>query len=156
MIPNKHILLSKTFWINFTAGVALLLPAVQKWLSENPVEIGVAFAALNILVRFATSGKVNIFGPEEGREKQTGGGILPGLCLGLSTAAALSMAGTLPSCSPNSAFPVTGTLSLRDPESGAKAGLVFQPGKPAAGMVKMPIEDGEGRVIGYVDLKSGK
>lgn len=54
-------------------------------------------------------------------------------------------------------YPVTGTVSYRDAQSGAKAGLVFAPGKPVRGSVKVPVYDPQtGALIGQVDLVSGK
>ncbi len=61
----------------------------------------------------------------------------------------------LPSC--GGEYPLTGSISYRDAESGAKAGLVFAPGEPVRGSVKLPVYNPEtGQVIGQVDLVSGK
>lgn len=59
----------------------------------------------------------------------------------------------LPSCGE---YPLTGSVMLRDPATGAKGGLVFQPGKPVSSSVKVPVFGEDGKEIGYVDLKSGK
>lgn len=61
----------------------------------------------------------------------------------------------LPSC--GAEYPLTGSVSYRDPQSGAKAGLVFAPGKPVRGSVKVPVYDqATGEMIGQVNLASGK
>jgi hypothetical protein len=61
----------------------------------------------------------------------------------------------LPSC--GTEYPLQGTISYRDARSGAKAGLVFAPGEPVRGNVKVPVYDqATGEVIGQVDLASGK
>ena len=54
---------------------------------------------------------------------------------------------------------VTGSIVVRDPDSGAKGGLVFEPGKAPKGSVR--IRDPEtGEITGYagleVDLKGSK
>jgi hypothetical protein len=60
-LPNKGILKSKTFWVQVLSVLTALVPAVQQWIKANPVEFLAALAAVNVLVRFATSGKVTLF-----------------------------------------------------------------------------------------------
>lgn len=60
-MPAKSIFLSKTFWVQVLALVSLALPAVRSWLEENPVEFVAVLAALNVVVRFVTSGRISIF-----------------------------------------------------------------------------------------------
>jgi hypothetical protein len=57
---RKSIFFSKTFWLQVAAVVSAMFPAVQDWLVKNPVEFVAALAALNVLMRFVTSGKVAI------------------------------------------------------------------------------------------------
>lgn len=67
----------------------------------------------------------------------------------------LLLALLLPSC--GAEYPLNGSVSYRYPQSGAKAGLVFAPGKPVRGSVKVPVYDPQtGALIGQVDLVSGK
>lgn len=67
----------------------------------------------------------------------------------------LLLAVLLPSC--GGEYPLNGSISYRDAQSGAKAGLVFAPGEPVRGSVKVPVYDqATGEVIGQVDLASGK
>lgn len=97
-LPVKSILLSKTFWVQFVAVLSLLVPAVKSWVVNNPVDILTAFAAVNVLVRFATSGKVSVFPPEEVEtDKGSSGGVVP-CVMGLLAAGSLVV--SLPSCSP--------------------------------------------------------
>ena len=149
---NKSILLSKTFWVQVLTVLTALIPAVQDWLTKNPVEFLSALAAVNVLVRFVTSGKVTIFSDNEDANKPSGGmGLWVLLVMG--TAAAL---GGLPSCN-MAEYPLNGALSYRDAASGANGGLVFSPGKPVQGTMRVPVRDPEtGEVLGTVDFTSGK
>jgi len=53
----------------------------------------------------------------------------------------------LPSCA-DSGYPLVGQISYRDPETGAKGGLVFEPGKPPRASVRIPVYDEQGKLIG--------
>jgi hypothetical protein len=61
IIMNKSLLTSKTFWVQVVTFAAAFIPAVQVWLASNPEQFLGALAAVNVLVRFATQGKVSIF-----------------------------------------------------------------------------------------------
>jgi len=53
-------------------------------------------------------------------------------------------------------YPLGGTLTYRDPESGAKGGLVFAEGEKPKGFVTVPIYDPEtGKEIGRAELIGG-
>lgn len=54
---------------------------------------------------------------------------------------------TLPSCA-DSGYPLTGRISYLDPETGAKGGLVFEPGKAPRASVSIPVYDDQGKLIG--------
>ena len=56
---------SKTVLLNVLALLALTVPAVAQWLKANPVEAAAVLSAVNLLVRFATQGKVTIFSDDE-------------------------------------------------------------------------------------------
>ena len=56
----------------------------------------------------------------------------------------------LPSCSGE--YPLTGSISYRDPNSGAKGGLVFEPGKAPRASVRIPVYDEFGNIIGVGEL----
>ena len=151
---SKSIFQSKTFWVQIVALLSMAVPQVQTWLSANPEQFVAVLAAVNVLVRFATSGKITLSGAGE-TENNIGGG--PGglpLWIGILGTAAV-IGGLLPSCS-TSGYPITGSVAYLDPASGAKAGLVFSPGQPIGGTVKIPVFGQDGQTVGYVDLKSGK
>lgn len=58
----------------------------------------------------------------------------------------------LPGCA---GYPITGTVYLRDPSSGAKGGLTFTPGEAPKATIKIPIYDEKtGELIGMADLSS--
>lgn len=61
----KPWLQSKTVWLNLLALVSMAVPAVREWVAANPVEPVAAFAALGVLIRFVTSGKISIFGEDD-------------------------------------------------------------------------------------------
>lgn len=65
--------LSRTFWVNAVALVALLFPEVRVWLEENPVEFTTALGAVNVLLRFVTVGKCSV-STTSGLDPQTGRG----------------------------------------------------------------------------------
>ncbi len=74
----------------------------------------------------------------------SGGNLLPLLLL-CGVAAAL-----LPSCAD---YPITGGVFYRHPESGAKAGLTFEPGKAPTYSAKVPVYDPEtGEQIGWAEV----
>jgi len=119
---TKSVFLSKTFWIQIVAIAAVLVPQVQAWLTANPVEFIAVLGAVNVLVRFATSGKISLVGAGE----TNGGGGLGGLPLWfwVGTAAAL-LGGALPSCSQLSTLPIRATVIMPDGSLSysSKAGL---------------------------------
>lgn len=58
---NKTVLQSKTFWVQILTVVCAFIPQVQSWVSQNPETFVGVLAAVNVIVRFATSGKVTLF-----------------------------------------------------------------------------------------------
>ena len=56
---------SKTVWLNVLALLSMAVPAVREWADSNPVEPMAALTALNVLVRFVTSGRISIFGEDD-------------------------------------------------------------------------------------------
>lgn len=57
----------------------------------------------------------------------------------------------LPSCA-ESGYPLQGQISYRDPATGAKGGLVFEPGKAPRASVRIPIYDEYGTMIGISEI----
>jgi len=63
-MANKTILKSKTFWVQVITGAAAFVPSVRDFVTQNPVPVLTAFAAVNTAVRFVTFGRVRLFEPE--------------------------------------------------------------------------------------------
>ena len=59
---KKKIWQSKTFWLQVVTLAGAFIPPVQAFLVTNPVEVMAVLAAANTLMRFATSGKIEILG----------------------------------------------------------------------------------------------
>lgn len=62
---TKPLLKSKTAWVMAIAFAAGFLPAAQEWIQKNPVTVLQALAAVGVLLRFVTSGKVTIFSDDD-------------------------------------------------------------------------------------------
>lgn len=108
----KPIYQSKTFWLNFIAMLCMFIPQVKTWLNANPETAVSVLTALNILVRFATSGKISLFGAGE-NDANTGSGMVPCWLVGIATA---GLCLGLPSCSPETRallkeYPIKGCYS---------------------------------------------
>lgn len=84
---TKSILKSKTFWLNAIAFIAALFPACKEWIAANPESTIGVLTALNVLVRFATSGRISLFGAGEiaGPVVVLLWGTAAGFCMGLSS-----------------------------------------------------------------------
>jgi len=123
-LPTKSFLLSKTFWVQVISVLSLLIPQVKSWLDTNPEQVLAVFAALNVLVRFISNGKVSIFSGDKENSGSAGG--LSPCVLGIACAAGLAVGG-LPSCSPTTAqaWPITFRMAGPDWDVGysAKSGL---------------------------------
>lgn len=61
---KKTIWKSKTFWLQIVTLASALVPQVQSFLVENPVQFVAVLAAANTIMRFATQGKIEILGEE--------------------------------------------------------------------------------------------
>jgi hypothetical protein len=57
----------------------------------------------------------------------------------------------LPGCA-ESGYPLEGQISYRDPASGAKGGLVFEPGKAPRASAYIPVYDDAGALIGVGEI----
>lgn len=104
-MTTKSILLSKTFWVQILALATMLFPQVRSWVSENPVEFTAAWAGLNLLVRYVTSGKISLAGAGD----EAAGGTVKVLLL---VGAAAGLGGALPSCAPG--FPLKATVQIEE------------------------------------------
>lgn len=119
----KSVLLSKTLWVQVLALAAALVPAVQEWLAANPVEFVAAWAALNVLVRFATSGRVALGGADPTSVPPAASIALWFGAPALLASAALGLSG----CTGAQDYQVSGAIGFI-PADGAKAGLEFRDG----------------------------
>jgi hypothetical protein len=71
--------------------------------------------------------------------------------LGITSLILLSSVLLLPSCA-DQGYPLTGQISYRDPATGAKGGLVFEPGKAPRASVRIPVYDEAGNIIGVGEI----
>ena len=127
---------SKTLWTQLLAVVSLLIPAVQEWVVSNPVDAGAVFAAVNVVVRFVTHGKISPFPAGDG-----GGGKNFLLVIGMGVlASGLVLSQT--SCS-SSLMDVEGTIFYRDEGTGAKGGFDFVPGQKPKAWWRLPMAEPE-------------
>lgn len=77
--PAKPWWQSKTILLNVLALVAMVVPAVREWVEKTPVEPLAVLSALNLLVRFVTSGRISIFPDDEsGNGSSAGTGVPDG------------------------------------------------------------------------------
>lgn len=144
--PTKAFWLSKTFWLNLLMILSMAFPAVRDWAGENPTAMPVIFAFVNLVLRTVTKQGLSVDGEERVGPSGGSGGILP---LGLFLLIGVLF---LPACS--SEYPFTGTISYRDPETGAKGGLNFRPGEKPEGFVLVNVHDPEtGEVVGKAELR---
>lgn len=143
---------SKAILLNALALLSLVIPAVADWVKNNPVEPLAALGAINVLVRFATKGKISVF-PDDDDESGAGttgmnagggstgrsGGSAPGNHMVrrarfLSWLIVAACAATLfPSCTPaslaaiGSAWDAKAVITHVDPETGNSASVIIRP-----------------------------
>lgn len=133
----------------------LVLPAEQQ--AELGKALGDLVAPLAIILTLIITAVWRIALAWIGKVLRTGSGELenggPSGGAGLLLIGTMAVFGTaLPSCSE---YPLTGSLMLRDPNSGAKGGLVFQGSAKPRASLRMPIHDDQGNLIGMADLSGG-
>lgn len=59
------IYLSGVLWLTIVTLVAMIFPTAKEWLEANPVEVTSVLGAVNVILRFITSGKKKLSGVEE-------------------------------------------------------------------------------------------
>ena len=96
-MQSKNILRSKTFWVQAIAVASTFCPPVRAWLVANPESAVGALAAANLLVRFATQGRITLFGAGETGATLSGGAVPLGTWM-VTGATAAALMGALPSC----------------------------------------------------------
>ena len=89
----KTFLKSKTIWLQIISVLCLFIPGMKEWFAATPVEFVSVLAAVNVLVRFATSGKVTLFSDNSTGSAGTSAGMFLFVC-----ATAAGLVGALPSC----------------------------------------------------------
>jgi hypothetical protein len=153
LTASKRPLASKTFWVQLITLLAAFFPAVQEFMAANPVRFVAGLVAVNVLVRFATSGRIELFPPEEIDEESDGPGWSPMLLIGMTTACAL-VGGLLSSCQIPGDYDLTGRAFIGG--SSAKAGLKFEGGNVIP-FGKVAVRDPDtGKVTGYADIEARK
>ena len=126
--PTKSVLLSKTVWLQIVLFALAFFPPALGWLQANPVEAVAVITALNVLLRFVTSGKISLLPPDDQADGTSGaaGGRSPLWVVGLGMAAGLM--GCLPSCSALQEVPIRFTLITPGGDVGysSKSGLSLE------------------------------
>lgn len=62
MENNKRAYLSKTLWLNaISALCALFIPSVNDWVNAHPDMVVGIFTALNIVLRFVSKDKIELW-----------------------------------------------------------------------------------------------
>ena len=136
---TKPLYQSRTIWVQLLAVVSALFPPVADWIAGNPESFVGVFAALNVLIRFITSGRVEVFG-------KSGGAALVALVgFGFLALAASSL---------TSCHGLAGSVHYLDPESGLETGARILPGGKFKPYVHKDFLDASGNLIGSVDLHS--
>jgi hypothetical protein len=59
-MEQKKWYLSKTVWMQALGLVMVILPQTQAFIKENFMEAGVAWAAINLVLRYVTKGSIQI------------------------------------------------------------------------------------------------
>lgn len=62
---NTPIYLSGVLWFTIVSLVAMIFPSAKEWLEANPVEVTSVLGAVNVILRFVTSGKKKLSGVEK-------------------------------------------------------------------------------------------
>lgn len=80
---RKPIWRSKTFWLQVITLLSLVFPQVRDFISKNPEQFVSVIAALNVIVRFLTKGRVTLFSSGEEGSHGSASGWMPLLTAGL-------------------------------------------------------------------------
>lgn len=70
---NTPIYLSGVLWLTIVSLVAMIFPSAKEWLEANPVEVASVLGAVNVILRFITSGKKKLSGVEDEFAEPSGG-----------------------------------------------------------------------------------
>lgn len=69
---DTPIYLSGVLWITIVSLVAMIFPSAKEWLEANPVEVTSVLGAVNVILRFVTSGKKKLSGVDDEFAEPTG------------------------------------------------------------------------------------
>ena len=70
---NTPIYLSGVLWLTIVSLVAMIFPSAKEWLEANPGEVASVLGAVNVILRFITSGKKKLSGVEDEFAEPSGG-----------------------------------------------------------------------------------
>lgn len=147
----KKLFRSKTFWVQLITLIAALFPEVQTFIQENPVRFTSGLVAVNLLVRFFTSGRIELFSSDGKDDDSAGSGWSPLLLICMAAACAL-VGGLLSSCTLPGDYDLTGRAFIGGAD--AKAGLKFEGGNVIP-FGRVALHDPEtGRLTGHADLQA--
>jgi hypothetical protein len=59
-MTSKPFYLSKTFWVQLFALVALIVPSTSEFIQQNLTESGVVFVVVNIILRAISSDRISL------------------------------------------------------------------------------------------------
>jgi hypothetical protein len=138
-MTTKPLYQSRTVWVQLLAIASALFPPVADWIAGNPESFVGVFAALNVLIRFITSGKVEVFG------KSGGAALAAVVGFGFLAFAASSL---------TSCHGLAGSVHYLDSKTGLETGAHLSPGGEFQPYVRQDFRDASGNLIGSVDLHS--
>lgn len=69
---NTSIYLSGVLWFTIVSLVAMIFPSAKEWLEANPMEVTSVLGAVNVILRFVTSGKKKLSGVDDEFAEPTG------------------------------------------------------------------------------------
>ncbi|PNC79960.1 hypothetical protein CXU01_08755 [Akkermansia muciniphila] len=105
--------LSKYFWTNLAALLALIIPDVRAWLDSNPIEFFSVLGAVNILLQFISGGKYQLAGEDgqSGQSANPAGALPPSLIAGEGSTSPVEDRSQDPDQDPSSIPPSSGSSS---------------------------------------------
>ena len=68
MKQTKHMARSKTVWANLiVTGAIAGIPGAREYFADKPETLALAFALINLLLRYITTGGVHVMPPKQSR-----------------------------------------------------------------------------------------
>lgn len=131
------------------ALIATMVPQAREWIETNPVSVVQVLAAVAIVLRFITHGKISLGWDVSNNGSGTSSLFLTLLCctmlglIGLSQTSCSSLSG------------VDGSVYYIDSNSGAKGGMTITDGKAKA-RFRLPIYNQDGQEVGRAEINATK